>query len=88
MSKNDDGGSAFPTHASGYVDEPRDSGAKNLGFELSGGMSLRDWFAGQALAGLLVMVRLPSIDKLTDFESGSAEAAYRLADAMLKARDK
>ncbi len=38
------------------------------------GMTLRDWFAGQALAGLLA--RGPA----------KAELAYTYADAMLKAR--
>lgn len=38
MSKRDDGGPAFP------------SGHGELGLE---GMSLRDWFAGQALAGIM-----------------------------------
>ena len=51
---------------------------------LNHGMSLRDWFAGQALARSL------SDGIYTD--SGGmkrvAEAAYEMADAMLKARDK
>ena len=44
---------------------------------VSHGMSLRDWFAGQALAGMVV-------DPVT--YDGLAEEAYRLADAMLAAR--
>jgi hypothetical protein len=44
------------------------------------GMSLRDWFAGQALAGLLadpnVLGGAPEV----------ANTAYRFADAMLEAR--
>jgi len=46
------------------------------------GMLLRDWFAGQAIAGVLATN--------DDFESidwnGMAEYAYDAADAMLKAR--
>jgi malonyl CoA-acyl carrier protein transacylase len=42
-------------------------------------MSLRDWFAGQALAALPVGV------ELVDAE-GMAEEAYAIADAMLAAR--
>jgi hypothetical protein len=46
-------------------------------------MSLRDWFAGQALANLLRHgVYSPETDHLT------AHYAYGLADAMLKAREK
>lgn len=44
------------------------------------GMSLRDWFAGQALAGM--MSRPLTQDRL-DFW---AEVAYKMADAMMKAR--
>ena len=70
-----DGGPAFPlgrvmTHE-GEIDR----------FEAPG-MSLRDWFAGQALGG----VRAPS-----DYSSGPCNAAvakraYAIADAMLRAR--
>jgi len=50
------------------------------------GMSLRDWFAGQALAGMLAYRR---DDDFGDFirESHAAPAAYRYADAMLAARE-
>ncbi len=47
------------------------------------GMTLRDWFAGQALAGLFANV------KITEGANGNAdmaEAAYCAADAMLTAR--
>lgn len=64
----DDGGPAFPSHGS-------------MGEVTHEGMSLRDWFAGQALAGLLA----------ADVESGwameaAAKTAYRYADAMMQAR--
>ena len=45
------------------------------------GMTLRDWFAGQALAGRLASG--PS----TTHEQIVAEVAYQYADAMLKARN-
>ena len=71
MTERNDGGPAFPipnaTDMDGYVYAPEATG-----------MSLRDWFAGQALAGLLT--------KLTD-EELAASAAYLCADAMLKRRD-
>jgi hypothetical protein len=45
------------------------------------GMTLRDWFAGQAMAGLVSYV----VEGAT-FEN-VAEDAYKAADAMLKARE-
>lgn len=50
------------------------------------GMTLRDWFAGQALAGVVVGV-LTEADGNT-VPASVAESAYRLADAMLIARTK
>lgn len=50
------------------------------------GMSLRDYFAGQALAGLFAN------DRLKPEASGAfasfSEYAYQIADAMMKERDK
>lgn len=48
------------------------------------GMSLRDWFAGQALAGMVVNTQLVTQGAILDTISASA---YRIADAMLKARE-
>lgn len=44
------------------------------------GMSLSDWFAGQALAGIMT-----APDDLKS-ASDAAQIAYRIADAMLEAR--
>ena len=48
------------------------------------GMMLRDWFAGQALAGLIAQSggAATGSDKAV-----GASWAYRMADAMLKARE-
>jgi hypothetical protein len=46
------------------------------------GMTLRDWFAGQALAGMCA-VSVPRSTKAETF----ADSAYVLADEMLKARE-
>ena len=68
MSAINDGGPAFPVSYESNLNEAE-------------GMTLRDWFAGQALAGLMAD---PSM-------GGSripfAELAYNYADAMLKARE-
>jgi hypothetical protein len=51
-------------------------------FMASSGMTLRDWFAGQALAGLVALSR-PDSSVTSD-----TLLAYHLADAMLAARVK
>lgn len=68
MSKKEDGGSAFPY--GGGSDGPYP------------GMTLRDWFAGQALNGLLA-----GLDHADCGPSGYAHDAYTYADAMLKVRE-
>ena len=67
-----DGGPAFPSTFQNYKgDYVRDAG-----------MSLRDYFAGQAVTGwLATAVNLSS-------ETNEAKQAYKLADAMLKERNK
>lgn len=73
--KIEDGGPAFPTpEPQIYVDRL--------------GMSLRDWFAGQALAGILGSGEFLSADGLWVGNGAlpTAEAAYLLADAMIAAR--
>jgi hypothetical protein len=49
------------------------------------GMSLRDYFAGQVIAGLMA---LPKDDSALESWDDFAEAAYRQADAMLAERQK
>lgn len=60
------GGPAFPSD-------------QNQVFWSNSGLSVRDYFAGQALASLAAVVPMPR-EKV-------AKAAYEIADAMLKARD-
>ena len=66
-----DGGDAFPWSPGDF----------------SHGMTLRDWFAGQALAGMLAFdgYSSPVTDKRITSEI-FADSAYELADAMLKER--
>jgi len=82
MVERKDGGPAFPTE--NFVPYPGGGGAGQ--HVINGGMSLRDWFAGQALAGIMAspacldgsFERTPSI---------AAKAAWTYADAMLNARE-
>ena len=82
MSQTDkDGGSAFPvlselTHRDNYY------GEKSLSAEMTGGMSLRDWFAALALQALDVQAHVapPAAANL-------ARSAYAIADAMLSERE-
>jgi hypothetical protein len=60
---------AFPERCDAGVDRP--------------GMTLRDWFAGQALAGMLA-----APGNVAEMDCGErARYAYLNADAMLKARE-
>ena len=76
----DDGGPAFPhSHDWGWSE-------KTKRYEAAGqpGMTLRDWFAGQALASMTVA---PDYSK-GPCNAAMAERAYVIADAMLSARNK
>ena len=69
MSKPDDGGPAFP-HSSSPM----------RGDLTEWGMTLRDWFAGQALAGML--------DRAYGIKCEIIAArSYEMADAMIAARN-
>lgn len=71
---NDDGGPAFPRTAN---DDDR-----NADIYSEVGMSLRDWFAGQALAGDIAGITNTADPKRM------ASVAYEMADAMLAERSK
>lgn len=71
MSKNN-GGAAFPFSA---------------GIEFSPGMSLRDYFAAQAMAGHMGAGNTAITNAITDSAlKERAKLYYRMADAMLEAR--
>jgi len=88
MEKINDGGPAFPA-PDFIVDTAK---LKEDGFQRMGmiqGMSLRDYFAGQALAGFLACYDFLIVAKENQtYEEASAEKAYEYADALLKARSK
>lgn len=91
-----DGGSAFPYSPtykypgsngdSAWTDELTDGGTT--------GMTLRDYFAGQALVGFVGMIDLHKIAALNSDADVTkkfvafAKASYEMADAMLEAREK
>jgi hypothetical protein len=71
---SNDGGAAFPV-VDGYHKDGRHRGGES-------GMTLRDYFAGQALAGYVA-----NENSWTVTCAKSAEDAYNYADAMLAARE-
>ena len=71
MAKND-GGPAFPGGDGAYGGGPNHAQ----------GMSLRDWFAGQALIGVI------GAATTTELTMKSIATAWSIADAMLAERDK
>jgi len=73
MSTTDNGGPAFPQHYNTAL------GTK------AGGMSLRDYFAANAMATVRPQTAY-NMRANEDHEDYIARCAYRLADAMLKAR--
>jgi len=77
-----DGGPAFPC---------QELGSSIANTSLHGGMSLRDWFAGQALIPLVsafVAGDLKDRDSTSTWTGADVvtSQAYTVADAMLKAR--
>lgn len=74
MSAPDNGGRAFPCPT------PIINGNGDWIFTEDPGMSLRDWFAGQALAGMM------ADSSLRHGHDAFAEGAYQMADAMIAAR--
>ncbi len=82
MSTDPTGGPAFPHGPLGDTMHGEDGRVWHQ-YQASVGMTLRDWFAGQALVGILAdgaMVRKPPSD--------IAKMAYVFADAMLAEREK
>jgi hypothetical protein len=84
--KIDDGGPAFPREAVPPYSEATATGfTQYMGETGHPGMSLRDWFAGQAVSVLLGRQLAPDVAIERACEN-AAHWSYRLADAMLAAR--
>jgi len=78
MKTKDDGGPAFPLQVpAGYF---LDNSA--------GGMSLRDWFAGQALNGLLRGPIGVTLEPFEDVVRAIVNSSFAVANAMLEERKK
>jgi len=77
--KSKDGGPAFPRHYGTSHNAEREQQLWH------GGMSLRDWFAGQMLIGWLAdgTVTLGTKEAMDH----NAKLCYQMADAMLVARE-
>ena len=80
-----DGGPAFPRVGEGFGDPRYDAP----------GMSLRDWFAGQALIGILSAPATASltghrmtVEQMAETREALAEACFGAADALLAERAK
>ena len=78
VSKINDGGQAFPSTL-------RQVGQGTFEVLTDSGMTLRDWFAGQALVGLLAEQSHPDCGGQSYCDL--TESAYTLADIMLEVRD-
>ncbi len=88
MIKKQDGGPAFPVKRIEVTERSPAGLPTKSEFIAYDGLSIRDWFAGQALAGILPERDVsPKGSAFTETEAEwIAEKAYAQADAMLKAR--
>jgi hypothetical protein len=86
MQKTEDGGPAFPLQTAEYFPSLNKTHAGRA----QPGMTLRDWFAGQALPAVLALSHeaLIAVAKKNGVSETDAAAlgAYELADAMIRAR--
>lgn len=78
MTKINDGGPAFPPSGTPHPTDPS---------KVATGLSLRDWFAGQALAGALARDGAMNSSVSTLHREHFAARIYEIADAMLAARE-
>lgn len=92
---NNDGGPAFPAKraveqmlCTGYDEHESPTFEPTMVIADYPGMTLRDYFAGQALAGIVAAdaVYNSAIDSGLDPVVLAAQSAYSLADAMIAAR--
>jgi len=73
MNTKDEGGAAFPVPNDAYNNDMP-------------GMSLRDWFAGMAMQGILAADSVVRAGRM-DWPYTIARGAYQIADIMLEVRE-
>lgn len=83
MSEELEGGPAFPR-----PDTTWNPTADLVGAQGHPGMTLRDWFAGQTIAGLLASGALYTTSGKPAVTEDFAQGSYIMADAMLVEREK
>jgi len=89
MKPINDGGSAFPTSTrmqERYMDDGGTGRSRMVSVDADG-MSLRDWFAGCALPRLIEAGAYDSDMDDDEMRMAACRECYRIADAMLKARE-
>lgn len=84
MNDIDDGGPAFPVDTSRQHDGTYGHQTSNNTWQ-SGGMTLRDYFAAQAMQGFCAYGTLCDHNNYATIDD-VVDDAYEIADAMLKAR--
>lgn len=88
MSKNNTGGSAFPSLNSEMTGIDSD-GNERFSVEPSGGMTLRDYFAAKAMSAIILdRVLFNDYDNAKEWLQKTAKASYEFADAMIVERAK
>lgn len=84
MSQTNDGGNAFPVSRGHFAQD-----GKMLSADWAPGMTLRDWFAGQALSAMNISVHGDITENSLSIPPAvAADWAYCLADAMIGEREK
>lgn len=84
MNKND-GGPAFPgNQAKVIIPDHLIKEAQVIQSPMNG-MSLRDYYAGQAMQGMLASPKVDILEAITEPEY-AAKVSYKIADAMIKER--